>query len=363
MTQVPAPLCPHLLRPDNFTPPARTPWGGRRIVAEFKAGLGIAREIAEQPVGEAWELSFGPELPSRTTDGQWLRDLVASDRERYLGREAQHGASALLVKWLDAEDDLSVQIHPDVSDPDLAAGETGKPECWYIVANKPGAGIYLGLAEGVDATQMRRALAASEDISKLLRFQPVAPGDFYLLAPGMPHAVGQGVTLVEPQYVAPGKKGVTLRYWDWNRRYDAQGRRDPQGSARELHVERALQVTDWQKSSDAAWLASQRSASGVPSLSGAAHCQVLCGPEASAAVQSPFLRAARLAGTGSTQLPDWGSIRALTVIEGSVRLTGAFGELVVPRGCTAAVAAGLGSLDCQLDRAHAILSSVVAGPT
>lgn len=360
MTQAPLTLRPHLLTPDNFTPPARTPWGGRRIVARYKAGLALARELAEQAVGEAWELSFGPELPSRTTEGLWLRDLVLADCERYLGREAAHGASALLVKWLDADDDLSVQIHPDVADPDLAPGETGKPECWYIVECSASAGIYLGLAPGVDAAQMRRALAASEDISKLLRFQPVAPGDFYLLPPGLPHAVGKGVTLVEPQYVAPGKKGVTLRYWDWNRRYDAQGVRDPQGTARELHVERALQVTEWERSSDAGWLERQRMAAGVPDLDGNAHCIVLCGPEASARVRSPFLRAARLAGTGVARLPDWGSLRALTVIEGSARLTGAFGELTIPRGCTAAVAAGLHEVDCELDRAHAILSSVVA---
>jgi mannose-6-phosphate isomerase len=352
-------LRPHLLTADNFTPAARTPWGGRRI-AQYKSGLGIARELTDQPVGEAWELSFGPELPSRTTDGMWLRDLVSSDRERYLGREAEHGASALLVKWLDAEDDLSVQIHPSVDDPTLAPEETGKPECWYIVASAPGAGIYLGLEAGVDADQMRQALAASEDVSKLLRFQPVTPGDFYLLPPGLPHAVGKGVTLVEPQYVAPGKKGVTLRYWDWNRRYDAQGRRDPAGTARELHVERALQVTEWHKSSDAGWLARQRTAAGEPDLAASAECCVLCGPEASARVRSPFLRAARLSGTGSVQLPDWGSIRALTVIDGTLRLTGAFGELTVPRGATAALAAGLTDLACELERGHAVLSSVVA---
>jgi mannose-6-phosphate isomerase len=346
--------------PDNFTPAARTPWGGRRIVAEYKAELGIARELADQPVGEAWELSFGPELPSRTTEGVWLRDLVAGDPEYFLGREAKHGASALLVKWLDADDDLSVQIHPDVNDPKLAAEETGKPECWYIVAASPGAGVYLGLQPGANAEKMRRALAAGEDVSKLLRFQPVAPGDFYLLPPGLPHAVGKGVTLVEPQYVAPGRKAVTLRYWDWNRRYDAQGRRDPHGTARELHVERALQVTEWQQSSDAAWLASQRTALGAPDLDAAAHCTELCGPEATARVRSPFLRAARLAGHGSTQLPDWGSIRALTVIDGSLRLTGAFGQLTVPRGSTAAVAAGLTGVQCELQQAHAILSSVVA---
>lgn len=360
MTQLPVQLRPHLLTPDNFTPPARTPWGGRRIMLKYKSRLGLAPELAEHPVGEAWELSFGPELPSRTAEGAWLRDVVAADCERYLGREAACGASALLVKWLDADDDLSVQIHPAVDDPNLSDAETGKPECWYIVDREPGAGIYLGLADGVDARQLQRALETEADISKLLRFQPVEPGDFYLLAPGLPHAVGKGVTLVEPQYVAPGKKGVTLRYWDWNRRYDAQGRRDPQGQPRELQVTRALQVTEWQKASDSNWLASQRVSLGVADRSGVVQCGVLCGPEASAPVHSPFLRTARLTGNGATQLPDWGSLRALTVIEGSACLKGSFGELRVPAGCTAAVAAGLVQLCCELDHAHAVLSSVVA---
>ena len=74
----------------------------------------------------------------------------------------------------------------------------------------------------------------------------------------MAHAVGRGVTLVEPQYVAPGRRGVTLRYWDWNRRYDAHGKQDANGQARELHVERALEVTDWARTSDPAYLAARR---------------------------------------------------------------------------------------------------------
>lgn len=351
-------LRPHLLAPDNFTPAARTPWGGRRIVARYKDALGLARELAEQAVGEAWELSFGPELPSRTQEGTLLSELVSMDRGAYLGDEAARGASALLVKWLDADDDLSVQIHPDVSDPDLAPDETGKPECWYIVACEPAAGIYLGLGAGVDAAQMQSALASGADVSRLLRFQPVAPGDFYLLPPGLPHAVGRGVTLVEPQYVFPGKKGVTLRYWDWNRRYDSAGQRDPNGRGRELHVERALAVTDWHRAGDPRWLATQRTALGVADVHAPADCAALCGPQA-APVSSPFLRAARLAGTGLVSLPSWGTLRALTVIDGEARLRGAFGELRVPRGTTAAIPAALGALDCELDRAHALVSSVV----
>jgi len=360
MPQVSA-LRPLLLRPDNFTPPARTPWGGRNITGRYKAGVGLPAALANQAVGEAWELSFGPELPSRTLEGRLLRELVKDDLVGYLGPEAGLGASALLVKWLDAADELSVQIHPAVDDPALGADETGKPECWYIVACEPDAGIYLGLQPGVSAAAMRSALESGADVSALLRFRAVKPGDFYLLQPGLPHAVGRGVTLVEPQYVAPGKKGLTLRYWDWNRRYDAAGKPDAHGCGRELHVERALSVTDWALASDANWLARQRTALGPADCAAAARCEPLCDAEGGGApVRSDYLRAARLAGSGNVRLPEWDTLSALTVIEGHAVLRGSFGSVRVDHGSTAAIPAQLPGLECELTQAHALLSSVVA---
>ena len=353
---------PLVLRSDNLTPPSRTPWGGRRIVGHYKASHGLPAELADQAVGEAWELSFGPELPSRSSDGRLLHELVKEDPVSYLGAESPLGASALLVKWLDAADELSVQIHPSVDDPSLAADETGKPECWYIVAHEPGAGIYLGLQAGVTESRMRSALERGDDVSKLLRFQAVSVGDFYLLQPGLAHAVGRGVTLVEPQFVAPGKKGLTLRYWDWNRRYNERGEPDPRGTPRELHVERALQVTDWVRASDPNWLARQRAALGAADVRAAARCEHLCGPRADSPVMSPYLRAARLAGTGALRLPGWDCLCALTVIEGSLVLRGAFGDLRVERGSTAAIPAALSAAACELERAHVLLSSAVARP-
>jgi mannose-6-phosphate isomerase class I len=358
MPQVSA-LRPVLLRPDNFTPPARTPWGGRRITGHYKAGLGLAPELRQQAVGEAWELSFGPELPSRTLDGRLLHELVKDDPQAYLGAEAALGASALLVKWLDAADELSVQIHPSVDDPALGADEPGTPECWYIAACEPNAGIYLGLQPGVSAAAMRSALETGADVSALLRFRAVTPGDFYLLQPGLPHAVGRGVTLVEPQYVAPGKKGLTLRYWDWNRRYDAAGNADPKGRPRELHVERALHVTDWALAGDSTWLAQQCTALGAADCTAPAGCELLCDALGDAPVRSRYLRAARLSGSGRVRLPNWDTLSALTVIEGSVVLHGDFDSVRVERGSTAAIPAALSGLECELLQGHALLSSVV----
>jgi mannose-6-phosphate isomerase class I len=354
---MPAPV---ILRPDNFTSPARTPWGGRRIMSTYKAALGLPAELRTQAVGESWELSLGPELPSRTDDGRYLHEMIAADPAPYLGREAAVGSSALLVKWLDADDHLSVQIHPAVDDPKLARDETGKPECWYIVARTAGAGLYLGLRSDVTLERMRESLASGGDVSQLLEFVPVEPGDFYLLQPGMPHAVGRGVTLIEPQYVAPGRRGVTLRYWDWNRRYDAQGKQDPAGKPRELHVERALEVTDWSHTTDPRWLAAQRTRKGAVDLAAAAGCEVLCGSEAGVPVRSDYLRAARVFGRGEVALPDWNTLRALTVVDGEVELRGAFGSVRVARGRTAALPASTTGLVCHMDQGHALLSSVIA---
>jgi hypothetical protein len=251
-------LAPVLLAPDNFTQPARTPWGGRRIMQQYKAHLGLPAELHALPVGESWELSLGPELPSRSDTGEALPAIIARAPHEFLGDEAGDGGSALLVKWLDTADNLSVQIHPDLTDEKLAPDETGKPECWYIVDREPGAGLYVGLEPQTTSERMRAALESGGDVSSLLSFVAVEAGDFFVLAPGMPHAIGRNVTLIEPQYVACGKRGLTLRYWDWNRRYDAQGRQDDAGLPRPLQVERALEVTDWARSSDPSWLARQR---------------------------------------------------------------------------------------------------------
>jgi mannose-6-phosphate isomerase class I len=360
MTKLSAMPRPVLLAADNFTSPARTPWGGRRICGTYKAALGLAPALREQAIGESWELSLGPELPSRLEDGRYLQQAVSADPLAFLGAEAAAGSSALLVKWLDAADHLSVQIHPAVDDPKLVRDETGKPECWYIVAREPGAGLYLGLRPDASLERMRELLASGADVSSLLEFVPVEPGDFYLLQPGMPHAVGRGVTLVEPQYVAPGRRGVTLRYWDWNRRYDEHGKQAPNGEPRELHVERALEVTDWARASDPVYLAAQRCRPAAIDLTAASRCEPLCGTDLGTPVRSDYLRALRIAGTGEVRLPDWNTLRALTVIDGEVELRGGFEPLRVARGRTAALPASATEIVCRLEHGHALVSSVVA---
>src|SRR5689334_497233 len=99
---------PIALRPDNFTPLTRTPWAGTRVLGRYKRGVLSGHEPGAR-VGESWELSVSDEFPSSTLDGRLLRDVLAAEPEAALGDEAKLGrdTTALLVKWLDADDDLS----------------------------------------------------------------------------------------------------------------------------------------------------------------------------------------------------------------------------------------------------------------
>ncbi|HEX4936066.1 MAG TPA: type I phosphomannose isomerase catalytic subunit, partial [Gemmatimonadaceae bacterium] len=124
-----------LLAPDNFTPASRTPWGGTRIVARYKPFLALPPDTV---VGESWEVSAGPEFPSRVESvGAPLAELFAHDPRFFLGAEAPRGNTSLLVKLLDAADNLSVQIHPSDAYEGLAPDECGKPESWYVLDAEP----------------------------------------------------------------------------------------------------------------------------------------------------------------------------------------------------------------------------------
>ncbi|MFO0609273.1 MAG: type I phosphomannose isomerase catalytic subunit [Polyangiales bacterium] len=344
-----------LLAPDNFTPPARTPWGGTAIVSRYKNDLGLDPRAV---VGESWEVSAGEEFPSRVLGtGEALRAVLARDVDRWLGEEAAAGGTALLVKLLDAADHLSVQIHPDDAYAGLAPGECGKPESWYVLDAAPGAGLYLGLAEGATPDLMRDALAREGDVASLLAFVPVAPGDFFVVEAGTAHAIGRGVTLVEPQVVRPGRRGVTYRYWDWNRRYDAQGNASPGGQPRALHVDHALAVTAWGAPRGDGFLRAARARAGAADVGAPLALTALCG-RAGAALGSAFLEVARVAGTGSLALPASGRLRAVTVAEGALHVDGDGATVTVTRGRSAVIAARA-DVVLRGEGAHAVVASAL----
>lgn len=342
---------PVLLRADNFAPASRTPWGGRRLSREYKQAW-LPRDQHGSVVGESWEVSVEPDFPARLEDGNLLSSLIAQAPEAILGEEYARGrtGTALLVKLIDTSSPLSVQIHPTDDYAGLLPGECGKPESWYVVAREQGAGLYLGFHPGTLEADVRAALLEGRSLLDLLRFVPVEPGDFFVIDAGTPHAIGHGLTLVEPQHVIPGLRGVTYRYWDWDRKYDATGNPTPDGAPRALHIEHALAVTAWDRVQRDDFVTRIGLRAGAPDLEAPARLMQLAGP---GGVDSDWLRVARLSGTGSLPFPQAGRLVGITVVEGSVQL----GGITAGQGRSMVVPACFEGL-IVLSKAHAIVSSV-----
>jgi mannose-6-phosphate isomerase len=202
-------------------------WGGRGLADAL--GKALPTDAA---YGESWEVSDHPSHRSVTADGRGLRQMMLDEADALVGERAQ--TFPWLVKFIDACDWLSVQVHPDDrAVAKLWPGEGGKTETWFVLAARPGSRAYAGLKAGVDEKVMRRALAEGTAADCLHGFEP-RPGDCLFLPAGTVHAVGGGVLMAEVQQTSD----ATFRLYDWDRR-DAQGR------SRQLHVEQALACIDW----------------------------------------------------------------------------------------------------------------------
>jgi mannose-6-phosphate isomerase len=236
-------------QPLNAVPITRTPWGGTRI-ATIKSKNA---ESAKQRIGESWEISTGNAYPSRIRDG-FLEFAPGTPLQEVLAKypwllgekvtKLMGPHSPLLLKWLHAQDVLSLQVHPAIGDQTLAAGQDGKPESWLVMDREPGGSLYLGFKDGFTQSQIVSAFESGREREVLYRFEPEV-GEYICVPPGCVHAIDAGVLLAEPQLVMPGKEGVTLRVSDWGRKYNEKGELDPIGNARVLHWEQSLKTIDW----------------------------------------------------------------------------------------------------------------------
>jgi mannose-6-phosphate isomerase len=223
--------------PLRFTPFLRPMvWGGRRLGEFLSQPLEPGKNY-----GEAWMVSDHPLHLSAVENGPWagrsLRQLMEECPSELLGRAAKpDDRFPWLIKFLDAQDWLSVQVHPDEQAVNkLWPGEGSKTEAWFILDASAGSKIYAGLRAAVDETGLRAALRAGTVANCLHHFQP-RPGDCVFLPAGTVHAVGGGVLFAEIQQTSD----ATFRLFDWNRR-DAQGRGRP------LHIEEALASIHWDR--------------------------------------------------------------------------------------------------------------------
>lgn len=220
-----------MLPPLRFVPIAKArPWGADRLAAMRKPTIPGAR------VGETWELS---DLPDSIADGQsrvdggpftgrTMRELRAAHGHDLLGiaTPAPDGAFPLLVKYLDAAENLSMQVHPDAGYVARHPESHLKTEAWIVVACDPGARVYRGIRTSTTREQFAAALAAGRALDHIESYA-VAPGDCIYLPSGVCHALGGGILAAEVQTPSD----TTFRVWDWDRN-------DPN---RPLHLEQAWQ--------------------------------------------------------------------------------------------------------------------------
>jgi mannose-6-phosphate isomerase len=221
-------------------------WGGRRL------GEVLKKPIGDAACAESWEIvdhdadqsvvEFG------ALAGNSLGELVRNRGDELLGAKiARQVASSdlpaqlrnrfpLLLKFLDADRSLSIQVHPDdqlaatLDPPDL-----GKTEAWYVLHADPGARIYAGLNKGITEPTFREAIQHGFTADALHRFEPKS-GDCILIQAGTVHAIGAGILLAEIQQCSD----TTFRIFDWNRV-------DDQGQPRPLHIEQGVRAIDFQR--------------------------------------------------------------------------------------------------------------------
>ena len=202
-------------------------WGGVKLKEKY------GKKTDKDPVAESWELSFHKDGPTRLENGKTLQETVTAVE---LGENCQgFPFFPMLVKLIDAKQDLSVQVHP--SDTYALANENsfGKTEMWYIVEAEQGAGIYLGFKKDVTQEEYERAIK-NNTLTELLNFFEVKAGDCYFIPSGTIHAIGTGCLICEIQQ----NSNLTYRVYDY-------GRKDKNGNERELHVDKALKVTNLEK--------------------------------------------------------------------------------------------------------------------
>ncbi|ENH95949.1 mannose-6-phosphate isomerase [Gracilibacillus halophilus YIM-C55.5] len=204
-------------------------WGGQKLHTEFQYS------IPYDKTGEAWVISAHENGPSKITNGplkgQTLRDAWQNHGELFSQPQKPTEEYPLLVKILDANDDLSVQVHPDDHYASEVANESyGKTECWYVLNAEEDAELIIG--HHAQTREELEQLIDRGNWDHLLRRINVQPGDFVYVPSGTIHAIGKGIVILETQQ----SSDITYRVYDYDRT-------DAQGNKRKLHLEQAKEVT------------------------------------------------------------------------------------------------------------------------
>lgn len=203
-------------------------WGGTRLKDEY------GKKIDMTPLAESWECSVHHDGPCYVANGRYkgktLKEVLEEHPE-YIGIKA-NGEFPILAKFIDANKDLSVQVHPDDEYALEYEGQNGKTEMWYIIDADEGASLIYGFKHKVSKEILKRAIEKGE-LDKHLQKVEVHKGDLFFVPAGTVHGIGKGILLAEIQE----SSNVTYRVYDYDRV-------DKNGKKRELHFDKAVQVMD-----------------------------------------------------------------------------------------------------------------------
>ncbi len=210
-------------------------WGGQKLRDEY------GKETDLQPLAESWECSTHPDGESRVVSGEFIGmtlSEVLKNHPEFLGTHPRtKGELPILVKLIDARQDLSVQVHPtDEYAMEHENGQLGKTEMWYVLHAEPGAKLIYGFRKDMTPQQIRHAVEKGT-LSRSLQEVPVKKNDVFLINAGTVHAIGAGIVVAEIQE----SSNLTYRIYDYDRV-------DKNGKKRELHIEKALEVTNGRSS-------------------------------------------------------------------------------------------------------------------
>ena len=315
---------PTQLYPLRFKPLFREYiWGGRRLGTQLNKPIGAGPTYAE-----SWEIvDHGGDqsvIAYGIHAGKTLGDLVRSNPIELLGNNiaAEIADSTLpvnlqnrfplLFKFLDANQNLSVQVHPDdkmgatLPEPDL-----GKTEAWIVMAAAPGSKVYAGLKTGIDQTEFRKSIEENRSEEVLHSFEP-SVGQCIFIPAGTVHALGEGLLIAEIQQCS----NTTFRLYDW-------GRVDAAGIGRELHIDSGIAATDF-------------------SLGPVSPCSpVEIDSNNEVVVECDKFRVVRSTLRERKRISTDGSFKIIVVISGEFRIEGDLSSELMRMGCTALIPASV----------------------
>lgn len=285
----------------------RIRWGGRRLGTLLGKSLGPESDYAE-----SWEIADQPGDQSRVASGALkgltLGELVQESGKPLLGDAAGISQFPLLIKYLDAHDWLSLQVHPnDVQARVYDVSGRGKTEAWVIIEAGADSRICAGLKSGVTSEQLQDAMAAGH-VEECLHICRVQPGDCFFVPAGTVHALGPGIVLAEVQQ----QSNLTFRLHDW-------GRLGSDGQPRPLHLKESLECIDFERGPLAPVVPQQRS-DGEHAFEELVHC--------------PWFVIRRHVVDAPFDMRPGNRFRIVMVLSGSIVMSSAEGELKLSTGRT-----------------------------